>query len=370
MNKDTEGHRFKILIVDDVPKNIQLVANFLTQDGYEVNFALDGKKAIEHAGTENFDLILLDIMMPEVDGFEVCKQLKADPVTSGIPVIFLTAKTDEDSIARGFEVGGVDYIAKPFNPQELLARVKTHINLTLREQELKNLNQTKDIFLSIIGHDVKTPVANIVSLGELLMSSADTLDEAQKTDLLGDIVESGRQGIWLLENLLSWTRIQTGKMSYDPQDLMLEDIIIKNRLFIQPVADRKSILVSSKCDSGLSLFSDVNIINTILRNLLSNALKFTMTGGEIIIVGTENEEGRVVLSVEDTGLGMSNERLNKLFSGIGQDSTPGTQNEKGNGLGLSLVHDLCEMIGADIQIESKLREGTKFNIVFKAEKNH
>lgn len=369
MKKNSELQKFKVLIVDDVPKNIQLVANFLTQDGYEVNFALDGKKAIEHAARDNFDLILLDIMMPEVDGFEVCKQLKDDPITSSIPVIFLTAKTDEDSITRGFDVGGVDYIAKPFNPQELLARVKTHINLTLREQELKNLNQTKDTFLSIIGHDIKTPVANIVSLGELLMSSADAMEEEQKNELLSDIVESGRQGIWLLENLLSWTRIQTGKISFDPHDIFLEDIIVKNRLFIQPVADRKTILVTSKCDEGLRLFSDANIINTILRNLLSNAIKFTKVGGEISIIGTKNEEGRVILSVEDTGIGMSNDRINKLFSGISQNSTQGTQNEKGSGLGLSLVQDLCKMIGADIQAESRLKEGTKFSIVFKAEKN-
>lgn len=368
MKKYNSTGVFKILIVDDVAKNIQLVANFLTQDGYEVNFALDGSKAIEHARNERFDLILLDVMMPVLDGFEVCRKLKEIPETANVPVIFLTAKTDEESIARGFEVGGVDYIVKPFNIQELLARVKTHIHLRLREQELTTLNETKDTFLSIIGHDVKSPVANIVSLGELLLTTRDELSESEQKELLEDIVESGRQGIWLLENLLSWTRIQTGKISYDPQDIDVSELISRNIGFIQSVADRKTIHIKSKCEDGTQLFSDINILNTILRNLLSNAIKFTEIGGSIDIEAWKGQDSSILISIKDSGIGITKERLDSLFDSTGHSSTPGTQNEKGSGLGLSLVKDLCDMIHAEIQVESHIGEGTKFMICFNIDK--
>jgi signal transduction histidine kinase len=365
-NFNSDGY-FKILIVDDVAKNIQLVANFLTQDGYEVNFAMDGKKAIEHAKREHFDLILLDVMMPIMDGFEVCKRLKEDPETAKIPVIFLTAKTDEASIARGFELGGVDYIVKPFNIPELLARVKTHIHLRLRELELTSLNATKDTFLSIIGHDVKSPVANIVSLGELLLTSSNMLTKDEQSELLEDIVESGRQGIWLLENLLSWTRIQTGKISYDPQTIIVSDLINKAIKFIQYLADRKSIEVISNCEEGIALYSDINVLNTILRNLVSNAIKFTKVGGSIEL-DARKDDNEVKIFVRDTGIGIPPDKLNYLFDKKSHSSTLGTQNEKGSGLGLSLVKDLCDMIHAEIEVESKENIGTKFTICFREER--
>ncbi|MBN1116938.1 MAG: hybrid sensor histidine kinase/response regulator [Bacteroidales bacterium] len=356
---------YKILVVDDVAKNIQLVANFLTQAGYQVNFALDGKMAISHAQNERFDLILLDIMMPEMDGLEVCEKLKKNPLTADIPIIFLTAKTDEVSISKGFETGGVDYIVKPFNPQELLARVRTHLKLKERERELWSLNQTKDKFLSIIGHDIKTPVGNIVSLGELLLNSGDELEEEQKTELLIDIIESGRQGIWLLENLLSWTRLQTGKIILEPVQIIIEDVVVNNKKFIQPVADRKSISLVYQCDEDLKVFSDLTIINTIIRNLLSNAVKFTPQNGEIKILARKSGDDKICISVIDNGVGISKERLNTIFGGPGQ-STPGTQNEKGSGIGLSLVKELCDLIGAAITVESELGTGTNFTVCLNA----
>ncbi len=367
MKKINSTGNFKILIVDDVAKNIQLVANFLTKDGYEVNFAMDGNKAIEHAKREHFDLILLDVMMPVLDGFEVCKKLKEDTETAKIPVIFLTAKTDEASIAKGFEVGGVGYIVKPFNILELLARVKTHIHLRLREQELTSLNTTKDTFLSIIGHDVKSPVANIVSLGELLLSSSDMLSEEEQRELLEDIVESGRQGIWLLENLLSWTRIQTGKISYDPLTIDVTDLVKKVNKFIYSLADRKSIEIICNCEEGILLFTDVNILNTILRNLFSNAIKFTNVGGKIELSTIKNDD-EILIIIKDNGIGISPDRLENIFDSVGHNSTPGTQNEKGSGLGLSLVKDLCDMIHAEIKVESQVNIGTKFTISFKENK--
>lgn len=353
-----------ILIVDDVAKNIQLAANILTKANYKVNFALDGNMAIEHASKEYFDLILLDIMMPEIDGYEVCRKLKENPQTAEIPIIFLTARTDDESMAKGFEVGGVDYITKPFNARELLARVKTHIRLRHRELELKNLNNTKDIFLSIIGHDLKTPIANIVSIGDILIQGDIEVGWAEKKELLNDITESGKQGIWLLENLLSWTRIQTGKITNNPETLVLRSVIERNINFINPYAIRKNISVQNDCSEDILIYIDLNLLNTILRNILSNAVKFTHINGSIKIKATKENEKDIRLTIRDNGIGIEKERIHKLFLSIGQSSTGGTQNEKGSGLGLVLVKDLADIIGARVEVESELGQGTTFSLFF------
>lgn len=159
----SDDKKFSILIVDDVPKNIQMVANVLREEGYQMAFARSGDAALRHTETILFDLILLDIMMPEMNGYEVCEKLKQNPKTKEIPVIFLTAKTDTENVLKGFELGAVDYVTKPFNMSELLARVKTHLELREARQKLQELNATKDKFFSIIAHDLKNPFNALIS---------------------------------------------------------------------------------------------------------------------------------------------------------------------------------------------------------------
>lgn len=353
-----------ILVVDDVPKNIQLVANFLTKAGYQINFAVDGIAAIEHAKKTNFNLILLDIMMPGIDGFEVCRQLKSNPSTAHVPIIFLTAKTDEDSIARGFDIGGVDFITKPFNQVELLARVKTHLNLQQRELELKELNYTKDTILSIIGHDLKTPMANIISLGDLIVNSSD-LTEVERNELINDLAESGRQGVWLLDNLLSWTRVEAGTLTNKPKKLDLEDIVNLNIEFIFKNAQHKKIHLEANVESGIKIYADLNIVHTIMRNLLSNSVKFTHENGTVGVNAYRTEGGEVCLEVSDTGIGIKESKIPGLFTSLSTFTTPGTKQEKGSGLGLVLVKNLIDLINARIEVESKEGEGTKFILYFK-----
>lgn len=364
MNNRLETAKSKILVVDDVPKNIQLVANFLTKAGYQINFAVDGNSALEHASKEEFDLILLDVMMPGIDGFQVCKELKANKLTKDVPIIFLTAKTDDVSIAKGFESGGVDYITKPFNPTELLARVRTHLSLRHRELELRSLNNTKDTFLSIIGHDLKTPLANIISLGDIITTNNDiTVDE--RNELIMDLVESGRQGVWLLDNLLSWTRIQTGSITNVPEELELRRIIDQNIEFVSQNAQHKGIEIMCACKEGMKIFADLNIVHTIFRNLLSNGIKFTHQGGKIEITAKNTSTDEICVEVKDTGTGIKKEKLDMLFSSSGIGSTAGTSNEKGSGLGLVLVKNLIDLIQARVGVESQEKVGTKFSLYFK-----
>jgi DNA-binding response OmpR family regulator len=138
---DENNALFSILIVDDIPKNIQVLGSILRQEGYSVSFATSGQQALAAVLGDRFDLILLDVMMPEMDGFEVCRKLKAGAATHGIPVIFLTAKTDQEDIVKGFDAGGVDYVSKPFNPSELLARVRTHLRLKRADDNIRRWNR-------------------------------------------------------------------------------------------------------------------------------------------------------------------------------------------------------------------------------------
>lgn len=355
-----EDNRQKVLVVDDVTKNIQLVASFLKQSGYDINFSTSGKAALNHIKREKFDLILLDIMMPEMDGFEVCEKLKSNPKTKDIPVIFLTAKTDIDSITKAFEVGGIDYITKPFNKAELLARVKTHLELQQQKQNLKELNATKDKFFSIIAHDLRSPLNQLLGLSEILQKEIESekVDDAIK--LANLINESAKSGRLLLENLLEWSRSQTGSINFMPEVLDLLKITNEVLELIENNAKQKSIKIQSRIHMDLQAFADDNMIKTILRNLISNSIKFTNRGGTIVLDAKKTEE-MVIYSISDNGIGINEDDLEKLFRIEINPKSIGKSKEKGTGLGLILCKEFIEIIGGKIWVESIFEKGSTFS---------
>jgi len=359
----------KILIVDDVTKNIQLVASFLKQAGYDINFAINGKDALRHIKKKKFDLILLDIMMPEMDGLEVCHQIKSHPGSKDIPVIFLTAKTDVESISTAFEVGGVDYITKPFNRTELLARVRTHLELQSQRRNLEELNATKDKFFSIIGHDLKSPLNQLLSLSEIILNELQTGKKEEvirMTNLLKDSAKSARL---LLENLLDWSRSQTGKIYFSPEMLDICKITKEVVELNAQNAFQKNIKIKSSVRPETKAFADENMVKTILRNLISNSIKFTKKGGEIKL-SAEEVNGMIVYSVADNGIGIKDEDIDKLFRIEVNPKTIGNSTEKGTGLGLILCKEFVEINGGEIWAESKWREGTTFKFKVPAYRVH
>lgn len=359
MNKVNTKYRQKVLIVDDVTKNIQLVANFLKQAGYEINFALSGKAALNHVENESFDLILLDIMMPEMDGFEVCEYLKSNPDTSEIPIIFLTAKTDIDSITKAFHVGGIDYITKPFNKAELLARVKTHLDMQQQKGNLKELNATKDKFFSIIAHDLRSPLNQLLGLSEILQKEIESERGDDVIKLANLINESAKSGRLLLENLLEWSRSQTGSINFNPEILNLAKISEEVVELNENNARQKDIIISSKIDKNEIAFADGNMLKTILRNLLSNSIKFTNNGGKIDLE-VESSNGMAILSVIDNGIGIEDHDIEKLFRIDVNPKSIGRSKEKGTGLGLILCKEFVEMNEGKIWVESVSGEGSVF----------
>ena len=360
MSEIQNSNNFSILIVDDVARNIQLVAKFLTKEGYNLFFAQSGEAALKQIEGRVFDLILLDIMMPEMGGFEVCRRLKDNPKTWQIPVIFLTAKTDDDSISKGFEVGGVDYVTKPFNPSELLARVKTHIQLQQREKELRDLNNAKDTLFSIIGHDLKTPFFTIMGLADILLSNYDDYPDAERKELISFINESAKSSHILLDNLLNWTRMQTGTIKSEPVRLNIELIILENIKLLQSQALTKEISLDYSIDGEIFVYADINMLNTILRNLINNAIKFTPRDGSVKI-HVSRIDHLAKIDIVDTGIGIPLDKLKKLLSAKESFSTLGTENESGTGLGLILSKGFVKLNNGTIQVESEEGKGTTFH---------
>ncbi|MCP4217206.1 MAG: hybrid sensor histidine kinase/response regulator [bacterium] len=359
---------FKILIVDDVAKNIQVAANILRDEGYRMAFAQDGKAAMEKINSNDFDLVLLDVMMPGMDGFTVCRELKKNSKTCDIPVIFLTAKTETEDIVHGFEEGAVDYVTKPFNGAELLARVKTHLQLkAARERlnsannELKALNATKDKFFSIIGHDLKNPIQGLILSAHILQNNFDDLEAEKVKEYIDKFGKSARHIADLLKNLLDWSRSQRGKIQCRPGQVDLHLLIKESIELLDEQAQGKGIRLVCGTSQDTCAFVDYDMLTTVIRNLISNSIKFTPPGGEVY-VSAQVDEKRVDLTVSDNGVGIEPRDIENLFRIDTQTSTKGTSGEKGTGLGLILCKEFIEKNNGTIRVESQHGQGSDFII--------
>lgn len=217
-----------VLLVDDLAENLQVLGNILDENDIEFSYATSGKEALDAVAFKKPDLILLDINMPEMNGFEVCKKLKKDPETMDIPIIFLTAKADSEDIVEGLSIGAVDYVTKPFNTKELLSRVFTHLELfnsrkMIRKQneELREMIDTKNKFFSIIAHDLRGPFNTLLGFSDLALKEFDHMDPEEIRDMIKHIHSSSVRGFELLNNLLEWSRSQTGRIKCEPIDFSL-----------------------------------------------------------------------------------------------------------------------------------------------------
>jgi signal transduction histidine kinase len=349
-----------VLIVDDVPQNVQIAQTILGMDGYHIETAESGAQALEAARGKEIDLILLDIMMPEVDGFTVAEELQADEETADVPIIFLTARNDTDSITRGFKIGAVDYITKPFRGEELRMRVKTHLKLRHTQQRLRESNASKDKFFSIIAHDLRSPFTALVGMSQYLAKGIDQLDPETAKEFLEGMHKSSKNAFNLLENLLEWSRIQTGRLPMEPKMVDVSDILEDNLSLLQVNIEKKNIAVENHLNEHEEAWADENAVHTVLRNLLSNAIKFTPGEGSISIF-SQRLKDKVVITVKDSGVGMDQETLDNLFRIDQRNTTRGTEKEKGTGLGLILCKEFVERNHGSLSVESKRGAGSMFS---------
>ncbi len=371
-----EKEQRTILIIDDNPTNVHVLIKYLEEEGFKTLIAPSGKRALQQLDHFIPDLILLDVMMPGIDGFETCHQIKANEFTNHIPIIFMTALADTVDKLKGFEAGGVDYITKPFNHEEVLARVITHLtirqlqqqleaqNACLEEQyaQLKELNASKDIFFSIISHDLKSPFSSLLDLLRLVEEKYDTYEPQKMKTTLTLLRNSAKNFDKLLDNLLTWSRIQRGVIEYQPEEFNIRKVVEHNTALFTPYAAQKKITLKNLIEEELHVYGDHNMIDTVIRNLVSNALKFTRSGGIIEISAHLNERFTEV-AISDNGIGIKEENAMKLFRIDERYKRLGTAHEKGTGLGLILCKELVDRNGGCIWVKSEVEQGTSFKFL-------
>ena len=356
-----------ILIVDDIGANLKLLGVILLTEGYRIRQVTSGELALQVAANEKPDLILLDIMMPGMDGYEVCRKLKMNPELKDIPVIFISALSETNDIVKALLVGGVDYINKPFHTEEVKARVSTHLKLyqqskELLEQsaELRTLNVTKDKFFSIIAHDLRGPMSAFLGLTKLMVNPSRKLSDNEKEKMTLSMNLSAENTLNLLENLLEWSQMVRGNISFTPQKLNLKDIITEGVNLLTESARGKSIKLVFEISNELQVMTDANMLQTVIRNLLSNAIKFTPNGGSVTISAEPAENNMISISVKDTGIGMSDHMRANLFIIEVNTKRPGTNGELSTGLGLLLCKEFVEKQGGKIRVESIMNQGSLF----------
>ena len=356
--------RKNLYIVDDIQENLQLLGSILKKGNFNISVARSGEQAIVGIKNKMPDLILLDVSMPGMDGFEVCEILKRDSLTAQIPVIFITARTQSEDVVRGFKVGGVDYVTKPFNSEELLSRVNTHLELKEARENLLELNATKDKFFRIIAHDLKSPFSSILGFTSLIVENIDDFSQDKIKEYLLMLNKMSQTTYELLKNLLEWARSQSGEITFLPEQVEVVEVINDNIVLLKESAQNKSIVLTSEIEDDIALFGDKNMIKTVIRNLISNAIKFTPENGKIVIKSNSTNEG-TEFSVIDSGIGISQENISKLFRLDVHHTTVGTKDEKGTGLGLILCKEFVEKHNGKIWVESEVGIGTtfKFTIV-------
>ena len=358
---------FKILIVDDVVSNVLLLKILLTNEKFQVCTANNGNMCIEQAKKEHPDLILLDVMMPDLNGFDTAVILKKDPETVDIPIIFLTALNNPQDLVKGFQVGANDFLTKPFNKEELVMRVMHQIQLVAakriivqQNEELKRTISNRDKMYSVIAHDLRSPMASIRMVLNLAVNvvSPETVGD-EIFSLLDKANRESEETHDLLDNLLKWTKSQTGRLNVVYQDIDLNDVVPGVVDIFRMIAEMKKInLQYLSSDENLVVHADNDMIKTIIRNLISNAIKFTPEEKSIeVFCKREGDFARI--SVRDHGVGIEPERLDSIFHK--GETTYGTGGEEGSGLGLQLCQDFARKNGGDAQVESVLGEGSTFS---------
>src|SRR5574344_75108 len=362
---------YKILIVDDVMSNVLLLRILLTKEQFQVCTASNGNQCIEQAHNEKPDLILLDVMMPDISGFETAKILKHDDETKDIPIIFLTALNSPADLVKGFQVGASDFLPKPFNKEELVIRVMHQISLVAakrliikQNQELLRTIEGRDKMYSVIAHDLRSPMGSVKMVLNMLtmMVTPETLGP-EITELISQANQQTEEVFSLLDNLLKWTKSQTGRLNVVSQDFNTDELIPGVIEIFNMVASMKQITLSYLDTSEkIKIHADQDMLKTVLRNFISNAIKFSNNGSSIEVFVTRQDK-KEKISVQDHGMGISEENQSKLFKTETNYTTYGTANEEGSGLGLLLCKDFAVKNGGDISLESKEGVGSIFSIL-------
>ena len=352
----------KILIVDDVEENVDILNQYFSAKGFQTILAYGGAQAVEKAERERPDVILLDIMMPDVDGFRVCEILKKERTHfKNIPIILVTAKEDIESKIKGLSLGAEDYVTKPFDIKELEARVKSALRLKKALDELKDLNELKNQFLGMASHDIKSPISRIGKIVDILLKNKASLKSEQLEQLKK--IQEEAQGVFnLISDLLNVVKIETGKMGLELEKIALDKLVEEVFRMNQISADIKKVEIAVQMDKDVpKILADPARLLEVLENLLTNAIKFTPSGKKITF-HLKKAKGGIEFSIQDEGVGIPKNELPRLFDRFSRLSPQPTSGEKGTGLGLSICKQIVDLHKGKIDVQSEVGQGTLFTV--------
>ncbi len=359
-------NKFEILIVDDTPKNIQVVANLLKDNAYSLSFANNGKKALELCQKKLFDLILLDIMMPEMDGFEACQEIKKIDKYIDVPVIFLTAKTEVDNIVKAFEIGGVDYVTKPFNSQELLSRVKTQ--LKIRKLSYNLIQSEKMALLGSlvagVAHEINTPIG-------ICVTASSTLNKRVDEFLNSENIEQSKVHIKELNSLIlsnlsraselikSFKQVAVDQSSEKKRVINLAEYLQELINTLKPQYKKQKHNLELICDKNIQIEVYAGAFGQVITNLVINSINhgFKDLIEKNISIEVIDKEDFLEIIYKDDGVGIAKENISKIFEPFF------TTSKEGSGLGLSIVYNIVtQKLKGTISVDSVLNNGVKFSI--------
>lgn len=352
----------KILIVDDNIDNLDIIVKFVEDDNepYELLQALNGNTAFEIAIYELPDLIITDWEMPNMDGIALIKKLKKDKRTVDIPIIMCTgAMLTSEHLKTALQAGAVDYIRKPIDKVELLARIQASLRLSESYKEIKELNNAKDRIFSIISHDLKGPLGSIKSFSDIILRRISDSDEQKIKEMISLIGKQSASAYSILDNLFSWAISQQNLLVFDPKLQKLYPVAADSIDLLNSDAVQKNIELKNNINELTEAYFDTTLVSVVLRNLVANAIKFTNINGEITIEANE-KSAEVELSVADNGVGIEADQMKNIFNTNFFHTTFGTNREKGSGLGLKLCKDFVEKSNGKIWVESQISKGSTF----------
>ncbi len=356
-----------ILIVDDTPANLRLLAEMLTKRGYKIRPAPNGHRALATVQKELPDLILLDIMMPKMDGYEVCRRLKADELTKDIPIIFISALNEVFDKMTAFSIGGVDYITKPFQMEEVLARVHTHLSLqdmrqSLQEknEQLQQQNAELDTFAHTVAHDLKSPLSQVITSLDILKEYASPVLDEDMLEMLKIGLKTGHKMVNIIDELLLLASFRRGEVKTRPLDMNEIITQVQHRLFYMTESYKAEII---KPNSWPIAEGYAPWIEEVWANYLSNALKYGGQPPRLELGATPQADNTIRFWIRDNGQGLSPTEQSALFTEFIRFNKMRIQ---GHGLGLSIVRRIMDKLGGQVGVESKVGQGSEFYFILPA----
>jgi len=364
---NTELSKYTILVVEDSEINLYLLKKILEEEFEEVFLAPDAFSALGILEENKVDLILMDVMMGEMNGFELTEKLKSIEQYREIPILFLTSLDSPEDIVKGFDLGGVDYITKPFNRLELLRRVKHQIKLVdsyntilQQKQELQKAINNRDRLYAIMAHDLRTPISSLKMIFNILSMKVDDPESRQQyLDVLYTGNDVAEQLFCMLDNFLKWTKSNLGLITMAPQYLKLNQTIEGIVETLAPTAKLRNITFDLQLDPNVEILFDLDVMNSILRNLLINAEKFSNPDSSIVIRLLDSPT-EIMIEVVDSGMGMNQEVQQKLRDRFTGDEDFASTSLAGKGLGLWIVYYFVNLNHGLFFFESEENVGSKF----------